>query len=491
MSSENRTHNGEDTLSDSRRASNVITKLTQNDILLGRGAPIINYEGNVRFRALVSTRKKEYNSTGRHQIKDEIARQIVLEVKRRNGRFLRKLDAKGDDQQAGIHDAEPAWTIADEDVILEKVKQALRDKEPEKRITQSQSLDNAAVSVDTPQNARPNSTSSVQGPTSENDRWARHHLPLHQNSLNQQIGLSNILSRSSYPIHPTSGGDISASALARRQAEYDPDILRRQQQRLLSNLTSTSVPRPPSFEYLQALLQQNQSTLLSTLSTRPDQGAPSNDTLISILRTDLNRYNDTSRIFPTMRANQQHFDETLHDLLLNRHNRTEAAIGSTVPNYSSLDLTNTSAFSSLRAVQQYTAAATVRREQQRHDLQRQILLDPRISAAYLAASRVPLQINNLSASVSQSGGRVLATSLPIGQSPPNSHQHTASGNTAGARMAYKSSDSTLNEGESEDAVVSAERSNADSRKRNVIGDTESAMKGRKKKTRVDTNLRKR
>jgi hypothetical protein len=41
-----------------------ITSTGRNDVLMGRGAPMIQYEGNVLFRDLVSTRKEEYMGNG-------------------------------------------------------------------------------------------------------------------------------------------------------------------------------------------------------------------------------------------------------------------------------------------------------------------------------------------------------------------------------------------------------------------------------------------
>lgn len=123
-----------------------------NDILLGRGAPIINYEGNVRFRALVSTRKLEYVGSGRHQVKDGIAKSIIDEIGRRKGRFLRRVDNSNvasteassatdcdqtgsDDEKPSVAGRKPKFTsnklyqVAEYDVAIEKVKQALRDKD--------------------------------------------------------------------------------------------------------------------------------------------------------------------------------------------------------------------------------------------------------------------------------------------------------------------------------------------------------------------------
>lgn len=114
-------------------AVRYVTELQPNDILMGRGAPIINYEGNVRFRELVRTKKADYVNTTRHQVKDEIARCILQEIKRREGHFLRRIDSETEMRRLGISEATKAWIIVDNDVALEKVKQALRDKDPEKR----------------------------------------------------------------------------------------------------------------------------------------------------------------------------------------------------------------------------------------------------------------------------------------------------------------------------------------------------------------------
>lgn len=110
-----------------------VLDLNSNDILLGRGAPIINYEGNVRFRELVRSRKAEYIGTGRHQVKDEIARQIIAEVASRKGRFLRRVESLAEVDKLNIPEGKKAWKIAEEDVAVEKTKQALRDKEPVKQ----------------------------------------------------------------------------------------------------------------------------------------------------------------------------------------------------------------------------------------------------------------------------------------------------------------------------------------------------------------------
>lgn len=103
-----------------------------NDVLGGRGAPVIDNEGNHRFRKIVATRRAEYFGQSRRQGKDQIARQIVSTVRSRRGRFLKKIDDAEQARSLGITDEESnAWIELDEDTILTKVKQALRDKSTE------------------------------------------------------------------------------------------------------------------------------------------------------------------------------------------------------------------------------------------------------------------------------------------------------------------------------------------------------------------------
>ena len=54
-----------------------VMDLNDNDVLLGRGQPILNYAGNTRFRKLVMDHKDAYTSTGKHAVKDEIAHRIL------------------------------------------------------------------------------------------------------------------------------------------------------------------------------------------------------------------------------------------------------------------------------------------------------------------------------------------------------------------------------------------------------------------------------
>jgi hypothetical protein len=76
----------------SSNPSDFVTKLSRNDVLIGRGTPSIENEGNIRFRKLVQSRKPEYTSTSKRQVKDWIAWQLVRAISFKQGRFLRRIE---------------------------------------------------------------------------------------------------------------------------------------------------------------------------------------------------------------------------------------------------------------------------------------------------------------------------------------------------------------------------------------------------------------
>lgn len=90
------------------------------DVLHGRGSQVNRYKGNIFFRDLVRKRKDEYSNTSNRHMKDLIARQIVAAVSGKGGRFLHKDNSK---------DPNSAWSAVDNEVAVEKAKQALRDQE--------------------------------------------------------------------------------------------------------------------------------------------------------------------------------------------------------------------------------------------------------------------------------------------------------------------------------------------------------------------------
>jgi len=94
---------------------------------LGRGAPIVNNPGNLRFRKLILADKERYISTSRHVVKEEIARKILNAVEERGGRFLRKLETEAERRRYNVPEGQNAWVEANDAISVQKVKQALRE----------------------------------------------------------------------------------------------------------------------------------------------------------------------------------------------------------------------------------------------------------------------------------------------------------------------------------------------------------------------------
>lgn len=99
-----------------------------SDVLLGRGSGANNRRGNLTFRQFIKRRKAEYIATKNRETKSKIAKEIVANLRQTKGaRFLRKATV-ADARSLGIPFGVEAWCIVDERSILEKAKQALRQK---------------------------------------------------------------------------------------------------------------------------------------------------------------------------------------------------------------------------------------------------------------------------------------------------------------------------------------------------------------------------
>ena len=102
-----------------------MSKLGPYDVLFGRGSGPNDHERNIRFRKLVAERKAEYMATNHRTTKAKIAREIVDAVLCENGRCLKKIEPE-DATVAGLVDGVDVWIGVDDDTIMEKAKQALR-----------------------------------------------------------------------------------------------------------------------------------------------------------------------------------------------------------------------------------------------------------------------------------------------------------------------------------------------------------------------------
>lgn len=102
-----------------------VTLVTPNDVLFGRGSGPNDHEGNIKFRDMVAKRKGEYMSTNHRQTKATIAKDVVNSVFQAQGRFLKKLEA-AELQKLGFPASTEIYQIVDDNTVMEKAKQALR-----------------------------------------------------------------------------------------------------------------------------------------------------------------------------------------------------------------------------------------------------------------------------------------------------------------------------------------------------------------------------
>jgi hypothetical protein len=105
----------------------IIENIERNDVLLGRGAFCINHVGNVLFRDLCAGERKLYGSTLNREKKQSIAEGILFTINSVNGRFLR-VASQTELEEAGVPHLSKGWVIANRTVVIEKIKQVLREK---------------------------------------------------------------------------------------------------------------------------------------------------------------------------------------------------------------------------------------------------------------------------------------------------------------------------------------------------------------------------
>ena len=110
-------------------ATQVVSELGPDDVLFGRGAPIVQTTGNVRFRDIVNANKAAYANTRCRQTKDSIARDIINAIDERGGKFLKEVKSSEDARKYDVPPGAKAWIVAEYDEIVEKVKQTLRETE--------------------------------------------------------------------------------------------------------------------------------------------------------------------------------------------------------------------------------------------------------------------------------------------------------------------------------------------------------------------------
>jgi len=98
----------------------AVLRVSDNDVLSGRGGATNVHTGNIFFRSLIDAHRIKY-LRARKNDKPEISRSIVNIIRRRNGAFLKKNEKTGH------------WNEIGDDLAREKTSQALRQRAPDYR----------------------------------------------------------------------------------------------------------------------------------------------------------------------------------------------------------------------------------------------------------------------------------------------------------------------------------------------------------------------
>jgi hypothetical protein len=105
-------------------SDNIVLVPGDDDVCLGRGNAVNFRQGNANFRQLARDNATSYGEapTNDKTTKEDIATNIVKEIKRRGGRFLRAISVTGTDGAVMA-----AWEVVDDETAIGKAKQTLRD----------------------------------------------------------------------------------------------------------------------------------------------------------------------------------------------------------------------------------------------------------------------------------------------------------------------------------------------------------------------------
>lgn len=282
-----------------------VTDLEVNDVLLGRGLPVVKYEGNVRFRQLILEKKAAYSASSRHADKDRIARWVIQEIQNRGGRFLRRIESAEEATALGVPVGARAWKEVDARSAREKVKQAFRDHNH----LQNKDARAAGATVATMPPIVPNATSSPQ-PQLPNPEYQRLQEEQRLALLQRQALLQQA-------VNGTGVGLFGGSNLPPQLMGYMPSShqnlallqqlqLQRDQQRqqLLTTLLQQQVPlqqMPPALsESVPREIPNANQNLLPLVLSSNSNGVPqftSNDaSLLLLARDSALQCNDAQRL---------------------------------------------------------------------------------------------------------------------------------------------------------------------------------------------------
>ena len=105
-----------------------VSFLRSNDVIMGRGAQATEHKGNKDLRRLVRDRYCEYMNTSKHKEKQRITQEIIRAFQGQGGRFLRPVLPPN----SPVNVMAESWqVVTDQKIIIDKVKQMLRDVRPE------------------------------------------------------------------------------------------------------------------------------------------------------------------------------------------------------------------------------------------------------------------------------------------------------------------------------------------------------------------------
>ena len=109
----------------------LISKLRDDDILLGRGQGASGYIGNRRMRRIVDTRREEYVTSDSHNVKKRISKEIYQQVRSKGGRFLCRVPPETLPESMRERTFYKEVLVA---ISLEKIKQSLREKQAPRKV---------------------------------------------------------------------------------------------------------------------------------------------------------------------------------------------------------------------------------------------------------------------------------------------------------------------------------------------------------------------
>lgn len=124
----------------SELTGSYVAEVRSTDVLCGRGTGPSNHRGNVNFRRMVEVAKKQYVATASRRLKNKLVQDVVDQIKRKEGRFLRQL-SRAEVKLVGFPVQKILYEVVPDAVSIEKVKQAIRyvhyKKEPNEGRTNS------------------------------------------------------------------------------------------------------------------------------------------------------------------------------------------------------------------------------------------------------------------------------------------------------------------------------------------------------------------